>query len=262
MQVAQRHARWVRVAHGIGAASVLTLAFSGLVILMAHPRLYWGDVGNDLTPALLELPISRNHRHGGWSTPTPIADAQGRVRRPGLAEGTALDGGDVPVSANRTYDIFNKNGWGRSLHFLAGWGLVVTGLSYLVGGVVSGHLRQHLLPRHGELTTRHVARELADHLRLRIRTATGGPQYGLLQKCTYAIVVFVVLPLTVLTGLTMSPAVTAALPFLLALFGGMQSARTIHFALWCALMLFLAAHVLMVVLSGFRRQLRAMTIGD
>jgi hypothetical protein len=48
------------------AASVLTLALTGFVILMAHPRLYWGAVGNDLTPALLELLISRNHKHGGW----------------------------------------------------------------------------------------------------------------------------------------------------------------------------------------------------
>ncbi len=70
------------------------------------------------------------------------------------------------------------------------------------------------------------------------------------------------LPLTALTGLTMSPAITASFPFLLTLFGGVQSARTIHFALWVILMLFVAAHVLMVVLSGFRRQLRAMTVGD
>ena len=245
MQVYLPHARWVRATHWIGAVSVLVLAVTGFVILMAHPRLYWGHVGNDLTPALIELPISRNYRHGGWTTPTPIADGAG-----------------APVSANRTFDIFNKNGWGRSLHFLAAWGMVLTGAVYLLGGVASGHFRRHLIPRRGELTGGHVARELADHARLRIRRATGGPQYGLLQKCAYAVVVFVVLPLTALTGLTMSPAVTAAFPFLLSLFGGLQSARTIHFALWCALVLFVMAHVLMVVLSGFTRQLRAMTIGD
>jgi thiosulfate reductase cytochrome b subunit len=245
MQVPPRHAAWVRATHWIGACSVLALAFSGFVILMAHPRLYWGDVGNDLTPALLELPISRNYRHGGWTTPTPVADAPGG-----------------PVSASRTYDIFNKNGWGRSLHFLAAWGMVITGVAYLLGGIASGHVRRDLIPRQGELTRRHLSREIADHLRLRIRTATGGPQYGLLQKCAYVTVVFVVLPLTALTGLTMSPAVTAAFPFLLSLFGGVQSARTLHFGLWCLLMLFAAGHVLMVVLSGFRRQMRAMTIGD
>lgn len=267
---AEGHARWVRATHWLGATSVLTLAFSGWVILMAHPRLYWGHVGNDLTPALLELPISRNYRHGGWTTPTPFPEADGRARVPraqprgraGPTQATGPTSGTVAVSASRTYDIFNKNGWARSLHFLAAWGLVVTGAVYLIAGVASGHLRQHLFPRRGELTWRHLAREVADHARLRIRTATGGPQYGLLQKCTYTLVVFAWLPLTVVTGLTMSPAITAAVPFLLTMFGGVQSARTIHFALWCVLMLFLVAHVLMVVLSGFARQMRAMTIGD
>ncbi len=65
----------------------------------------------------------------------------------------------------------------------------------------------------------------------------------------------------VLTGMTMSPAVTAAFPFLLTVFGGYQSARTIHFVAFVAAMLFLVVHVLMVVKSGFRRQMRAMTIG-
>lgn len=62
-----RHPRWVWLTHSIGSAGFLTLAFTGVVILMTHSRLYWGEVGNDLTPALLELPISRNHQHGGWT---------------------------------------------------------------------------------------------------------------------------------------------------------------------------------------------------
>lgn len=245
MPGALRHRRWVRATHWIGAVSVLVLVVSGFVILMAHPRLYWGHVGNDLTPALLELPISRNHRHGGWTVATPVADGPG-----------------APVSASRTFSTFNQNSWGRSLHFLAAWGLVLTGTVYLLGGLTSGHFARHLIPQRGELTSRHLAREVADHLRLRIRQATGGPQYGLLQKCAYAVIVFVVLPLTALTGLAMSPAITAAFPMLLAVFGGVQSARTIHFALWCVLVLFVLTHVLMVALSGFARQLRAMTIGE
>jgi hypothetical protein len=66
------HARWVRLSHWILAASIFTLAFTGFIILMAHPRLYWGETGNGLTPALLELPISRNHRHGGWQDRVPF----------------------------------------------------------------------------------------------------------------------------------------------------------------------------------------------
>ena len=66
----------------------------------------------------------------------------------------------------------------------------------------------------------------------------------------------------VVTGLTMSPAVTAAFPLLLRLFGGYQSARTIHFFAFVALLLFVLVHVVMVIKSGFRRQIRAMTVGD
>ena len=60
----------------------------------------------------------------------------------------------------------------------------------------------------------------------------------------------------------MSPAVTAAYPILLDVFGGYQSARTIHFFAFAALLLFLVVHVAMVVLTGFRRQLRAMILGN
>lgn len=239
------HQRWVRICHWTAAASILTLACTGFVILMAHPRLYWGEVGNALTPALLELPISRNHRHGGWTDRSVI--------RPGSPEA---------VSANRTYEIFNQNGWGRSLHFLAAWLAAATGVVYVLAGFGSGHFRRHLWPGRGELSPRLLLADLVRHLRLQIPRATGGPGYGLLQKCAYCAVVFVLLPLTVLTGLAMSPAITAALPVLGGLFGGFQSARTIHFAAFAALVLFTVVHVVMVIVSGFTRQIRAMTIGE
>ena len=238
------HTRWVRTSHWIVTLSFLTLAFTGFVILMAHPRLYWGEVGNDLTPALIELPISRNHRHGGWENSTPF-----------------FQDAASPVSANRTFDIFNKNGWGRSLHFLAAWFLVLTGAVYLLAGVFTGHFRRHIVPRREELGSR-LWRDVLDHARLRIRAATGGPHYGLLQKCSYFAVVFLALPLIVVTGLAMSPAVTAAYPFLSRIFGGFQSARTIHFFAFVVLMLFLFVHVLMIIRSGFKSQMRAMTIGE
>jgi len=239
------HARWVRLSHWILAASVLTLAFSGFEILMVHPRLYWGKAGNDLTPALFELPISRNYQHGGWAPPL-----------------TFFPGPNPVVSAARTYDIFNQNSWGRSLHFLAAWFLLVTALFYLVAGLASGHLWRHLIPRRRELTPRLLWQDIVSHLRLPMRLAQGGPPYGLLQKLTYSAVILIALPLMVLTGLTMSPAVTAAYPGLLDLFGGSQSARTIHFFVFGALVVFLIVHVVMVALSGFARQIRAMTIGD
>ena len=238
------HARWLRVSHWVLAASVLTLAFSGFVILMAHPRLYWGKAGNDLTPALLELPIGRNYKHGGWAPATAF-----------------FSGAHPVVSAVRTYDIFNQNGWGRSLHFLAAWFMVSTGFVYVIAGLASGHLRRDLVPRLRDLVPGRLWGDVRNHLRLPLPRAPGGPPYGPLQKLSYAGVVFIALPLMVLTGLTMSPAVTAAYPVLLDLFGGSQSARTIHCFTFAALVAFLVIHVAMVALTGFRRQIRAMTFG-
>jgi thiosulfate reductase cytochrome b subunit len=239
-----RHARWVRLAHAVLSVSVLTLACSGFLILMAHPRLYWGEVGNELTPAFLELPISRNHKHGGFDRAEPFFTAGG------------------PVTASRTYDIFNQNGWARSLHFLAAWCLVLPGAVYLLTGVRRGHFRAHIWPSREELAPHRVWRDVVDHLRLRIPAAAGGSRYGVLQKGAYAIVVFVAAPLMVLTGLTMSPAITATFPLLLDVFGGFQSARTIHFFTFAALVLFVIVHVAMVIASGFRRQVRAITLGE
>ena len=130
-----RHKRWVKITHWTITLSFLALTFSGFIILMCHPRLYWGEVGNDLTPALFELPVSRNYKHGGWENTSAFFDNEGS-----------------PVSASRTYEIFNQNGWGRSLHFLAAWFLVITGLVYLLTGIFSGHVRKNLWPRVNELT--------------------------------------------------------------------------------------------------------------
>jgi thiosulfate reductase cytochrome b subunit len=238
------HARWVRITHWIASGSLLALAITGVVILMAHPRLYWGEVGNDLTPALFELPISRNHQHGGWTRPTPFfQNAAG------------------PVSASRTFDIFNQNGWGRSLHFLSAWFLVGAGAVYLLAGFFNGHLRSHIWPRAAQFTPRMLCKDVLNHLRLQIPPATGGPDYGLLQKCAYCAVVFLLLPLMATTGLAMSPAITASVPVLSGMFGGFQSARTIHCFAFVALVLFVLVHVAMVVKSGFRRQIRVMTLG-
>jgi thiosulfate reductase cytochrome b subunit len=241
----EAHSAWVRVCHWIIALSFCLLAVTGFLILMVHPRLYWGEVGNDLMPALLELPISDNHRPDGWQPAVSFTE---------LA--------NAPISANRTYAIFNQNGWGRSLHFLAAWFLVIAGAFYACAGIVTGHVRRDLLPRARELAPRALWQDLNRHLHPQLGSTAGGPAYGLMQKCAYFCVAFIALPLMVVTGLAMSPAVTAAYPILLDLFGGYQSARTVHFFGFAALVLFVVIHVVMVVLTGFRRQLRSMILGS
>ena len=208
------HPSWVRICHWLVAASWLTLATSGFLILMVHPRLYLGEVGNDLTPALLTLPISNNHRPDELQRTVVFSELPGS-----------------PISADRNYHTFNKNGWARSLHFLAAWILVVVGVVYLAMGIVK----------------RHIVRR---------------PDYKFRQKLAYTGVLFVLLPAMVATGFTMSPAIASAYPVLLDVFGGYQSARTVHFLGFTALLLFFIVHVAMVIATGFRQQLRGMTWGN
>ena len=99
-------------------------------------------------------------------------------------------------------------------------------------------------------------------MRFRVRAATGGPDYGVLQKFAYSKVIFIAAPIIVLTGLAMSPAITASVPALVGAFGGFQSARTIHFFVGVALALFVMAHVGMVIATGFTRQMRGMVLGQ
>ena len=239
-----QHKGWVRLSHWIITLSFLALAYTGFVILMAHPRLYWGEAGNDLTPALMELPISRNYKHGGYEDRTAFFQEAGG-----------------PITASRTYDIFNKNGWGRSLHFLSGWILVVTGVLYLVAGVFTGHFRMRMWPKRSEFSFKQFVNDFISHIRMKIPSASDTSQYNLLQKWSYLAVIFFLLPVIVLTGMTMSPAITASYPFLLKIFFGAQSARTIHFFASIALELFLLVHVVMIIKTGFKQQMRAMTIG-
>ena len=240
-----RHSGLVKSSHWIITVAVFLLLITGFTILRTHPRLYWGEVGNDLTPALFELPISRNYKHGGWTNSAPF-----------FASTT------TPITASRTYQIFNQNSWGRSLHFLTAWLLVGTGALYLCVGFLSGHFSRSIIPKRREISARLVWSEAKNHARLKVRAATGGPQYGILQKWSYFTVIFGALPFAGITGLAMSPAVTASYPFLYEVFGGVQSARTIHFFVSMIVALFVIAHLIMIILSGFKRQIRGMTIGE
>jgi thiosulfate reductase cytochrome b subunit len=135
-----------------------------------------------------------------------------------------------------------QNGWGRSLHFLSAWVSIANGMLYVVSGLVTRHFRRNLLPGAAR-----PARTIA---------------YSVLQQLAYLSVVFLLLPLTIWTGFAMSPALTSVFPALVNLLGGRQSARTIHFFVAAALVVFLVAHVAMVALSGFTRQVRAMITGQ
>lgn len=224
-----RHAALVRVTHWVVTAAALALLISGMEIVVSHPRFYWGDDGNVNTPALFQLPIPASR---------------------------------AAVPTGYDYVLPDQNGWSRSLHFQAAWLLVIAGLLYGVHGLVSRHFRDDLLPAASSLRPAALMASVAAHLRLERPAPDEAWSYNALQRVTYLAVVFGLVPLMIVTGLAMSPAVVSVFPVALSVFGGHQSARTIHFVATMALTAFVVVHVGMVVRAGFVSRLRAMITGD
>ncbi|HEX3684130.1 MAG TPA: cytochrome b/b6 domain-containing protein [Bryobacteraceae bacterium] len=228
LTVAPRHAAVVRITHWITTVCFVALLVSGIEIVTSHPRFYWGETGNVLTPALFQLPIPASR-----ST--------------------------VPTGYG--YVLPDQNGWSRYLHFEAAWGVVLTGCVYVLFGWIRGHFRRDLLPARTDLSWRALGREFAGHLRFRPASEAGAGSYNLLQRLTYGCVIFVLFPLVIWTGLAMSPAIASAFPAAVTVLGGQQSARTLHFFVSVLLSLFLLVHITMVCLAGFRSRMRSMITG-
>lgn len=151
--------------------------------------------------------------------------------------------------------------WNRPFHFLFAWMLVVTGVVYVAGALVTQHLRDDLLPARADLRVKHVMRVISEHMRRKPRGANVAASYNVVQRLTYLAVVFVLFPAIVWTGLAMSFGVTSVFPVLATALGGHQSARTLHFVCVVLLLLFVIVHLVMLGRDGFWTHVRAMITG-
>lgn len=149
----------------------------------------------------------------------------------------------------------------RSIHFLAAWILAFNVIVYVALGLAKGHVWRDLLPDRDQLGSDHIRREIYDHIRLHHDEAELARRYNLLQKLAYLAVVFVLTPVILLTGLAMSPSVTAQYHWLIEMWGGRQTARSIHFLAAISFLAFLLIHVWQVWLVGFRHHVGAMITG-
>jgi thiosulfate reductase cytochrome b subunit len=223
-----RHSALVRVTHWITTLCFLALLVTGVEILISHPRFYWGETGNIFTTPLFKIPIPSSRS----SVPTGYG-----------------------------YVLHDQNGWSRYLHFQAAWVAVLTGLLYVISIFVTGHLWKNLLPSSGDRSWRAFSTAIASHLRFQRPSEEEARSYNLLQRLTYLVVIFVLFPMVIWTGLAMSPAIASVFPYAVSVLGGQQSARTIHFFVSVSLLLFLLVHIMMICLAGFRNRMRAMITG-
>jgi len=224
LRIAYRHRLPTRVWHWVNAITVIVMLMSGLMILNAHPRLYWGAYGANYDPAWLNL---GPRPFPGWAT--------------------------IPSSYNLAA--------ARSWHFAFAWVLVAGLVIFLSVSLWNRHLQRDLAPTEQEVKPSHIWDDIKAHARLDLPRGDAALHYNILQKISYVAVIFGLIPLMILTGLTMSPAIDAAWPWLLDLFGGRQSARSIHFLCAAAILLFIIVHLVMVLLAGPFNEIRSMITG-
>lgn len=239
-----------RVTHWVWAISLFFLMLTGLQIFNAHPSLHIGkESGFDYDNAILT--IGAREVGGELRGVTQVLGAE--FDTTGIL---GVSGGEPRAfPAALTIPSYQSLATGRVIHFFFAWTLVLTLALWLAASALNGHLRQ-LIPSLADL--RALPRDLADHARLRFHHSA---DYNVLQKLAYASVLFLALPLMILTGLSMSPGFNAAAPWLLDLFGGRQTARTIHFLTMLALIGFFAVHMAMILLAGPLNEMRAILTG-
>jgi thiosulfate reductase cytochrome b subunit len=251
-----RHRLSTRVWHWANAVTVFVMLMSGLMIFNAHPRLYWGEYGANFDRPWLQIGATADK--GLLTVGSLTIETTGVLGRWRDADG-AIQTRAFPHWATipSRYSLAAARRW----HLAFAWLLVAGGIAYWVASLLNRHIQRDLAPRRGELTPRHIWRDISNHARLRFPHGQAAARYNILQKLSYLGVIFGLLPLLVLTGLTMSPAMNAAWPWLLDLFGGRQSARTIHFIAAMLIALFILVHLVMVVLAGPFNEVRSMITG-
>jgi Ni/Fe-hydrogenase b-type cytochrome subunit len=225
----RKHRLSTRLWHWTNALIVFVMLGSGFMILNAHPQLYWGQFG-----ANMEQPWFRV----AW----------------------VFEGGRIPgwLTIPSTYNLALARRWHLTFALFLGFAL----LAYMVISLLNRHFRRKLNVTREELSRRHLWHDVREHLALRFHDPARPGAYNILQKLTYILVLFVLLPLAILTGLTMAPGINAAAPWMLDLFGGRQSARSLHFIASIGIAGFIIVHVALVILAGPVNEIRSMITGN
>lgn len=217
-----RHGVATRLWHWLNAVSVIILVGSGLGISNAHPRLYWGRFGANFDHAWAQLP-----HFPAWLT----------------------------IPAN--YNLALSRRW----HLFFALVLAFSLLAFMIASLLNRHFRRDLRLRGSDLAPRTLWHDVREHLAFRFHDPAHPGAYNVLQKLAYVSVIFVMLPLVILTGLTLSPGMDAAWPWLLDVFGGRQSARSLHFLSMAAISGFIVVHLALVILAGVGTEVRSMITG-
>ena len=252
----KRHRLSTRLWHWLNVVTLAVMMMSGLMIFNAHPRLYWGQYGANADLAWFEIGSTQTT---GFVQAGPLkvettgvlghwTDQEARVQRRAFPSW---------ITIPSRYNLADARLW----HLAFAWVLGISLLAFMIVSRLNHHFRRDLTISLAEIRPSHLWHDIKQHARLRFPTGAAALRYNILQKLAYASVLFVLLPLIILTGLAMSPALDSGWQWLLDIFGGRQSARSLHFIAMMALVAFVFVHVAMVVLAGPINEMRSMISG-
>ncbi|MGC8491092.1 MAG: cytochrome b/b6 domain-containing protein [Syntrophobacteraceae bacterium] len=254
-----RHSLPIRIMHWTNAVALIILLMSGLNIFNAHPALNWGKSSYRGVPPVLEI-WGRQGNNGKVYGTTRILGHD--FNTTGFLGVSREPTGQLAMRAFPSWLTIPDLQWlamARRWHFFFAWVLVINGFAFVTYSLASGHLRRDLVPTRQDW--RSTGRSIIDHILFRHPTGEEAKHYNILQKLAYLSVIFFLLPLMILMGLGMSPALDAVHPGWVDLFFGRQSMRTIHFIVAWTLVLFVIVHVFEVIVSGLWNNLRSMITG-
>jgi thiosulfate reductase cytochrome b subunit len=254
-----RHTLPVRIMHWINVFVFFVLLMSGLQIFNAHPTLNWGKSSYNGRPPLLDIGAASDGSGNTVGTTNVLGHT---FETTGLLGASSGEDGELEARAFPAWATLPGPRWlsmARSWHFFAAWIFVVNGIVYFAYGFASRHFRRDIVPDKTDRGS--IGRSLMDHLRFRHPSGEAAKHYNVLQKITYVIVIFVLLPAIVLMGWAMSPYLNSLLPGWVDIVGGRQSARTVHFLIAFLLLAFVGVHVFEVIVTGLWNNLRSMITG-
>ena len=257
-EVIYRHRLPVRLTHWINALAIVVLIGSGLNIFNAHPALYWGLKGSDRDSASAVAWIGVERTPAGPRGVATIGPL--KLNTTGVL-GWSKQGGEwvgrawpAWITIPGPVNLADARRW----HFFFAWVLAINGLAYLLWSLFSRHIQRDLWPTVDDLKA--IPRSLLEHLRNRHPTGEAAKRYNVLQRLAYLGLIVAVAGM-VTTGLSMSPGFNAFAPWLLDLFGGRQSARTLHFLCFGLIFVFILAHLAQVMLAGPVNEVRSIVTG-
>lgn len=253
-----RHTWPVRLMHWINVLAFILLLMSGLQIFNAYPALNWGKSSYSGRPPILQMDARMDAQGNPMGVTRVFGHEFNTTGVLGLSAG--MDGQPVQRGFPAWITLPSQQ-WlamGRRWHFFFAWVLVINGFAYIAYTLASRHLARDLMPTRADW--RSIGQSIKDHLLLR-NAGEAARHYNILQKLTYLGVIFVLFPLVILMGWAMSPGLNALFSGWIDVFGGRQSARTIHFVVAWLLVGFVFIHLFEVVITGFWNNLRSMITG-